>query len=140
MDQIFDRLGNLLKTFLQEDPDQDTGKTSFSDPDLQDAWDELDDFMRTGETTGSGETKERVDTPPPPRIPVELKKDYRIFNVRFGAPLSEVAKSYKTLLRKHHPDRHASNPSDFAKATEITKQLTSSFRRIRQYEETGKVG
>ena len=139
MDQIFDRLGNLLKSVLQEEPDRDSEKTSFADPDLQDAWDELDDFMRTGEAPGSNETKEHVEPPPAPSIPAELKKDYQIFKARFGAPLGEVAKSYKALLRRHHPDRHATNPADFAKATEITKQLTSSFRRIRRYEETGKV-
>ena len=139
MDQIFDRLGNLLKSFVQDDDDNifvDGKKTAFTDPDLQDAWDELDEFMRTGESTAKA-SQNKGPTPATPDIPAELKKDYQILQVPFGTPLEEVAKSYKTLLRKHHPDKHATDPAAFAKATETTKKLTSSFRRIRQYVEKG---
>ena len=141
MDQMFDRLGNLLKSFLQDEKDSfsDSKKASISDPDLQEAWEELDDFMRTGKSSESGPSKERAGAAMPTPIPQSLRKDYQTLNVSFGSPLDEVAKSYKTLLRKHHPDRHATNPAALAKATEITKQLTSSYSRIRQYVETGKI-
>jgi hypothetical protein len=144
MDQIFDRLGNLLKSFVRDDSNgfSDTQKTASGDPDLQDAWDELDDFLKNGDdappsqgpTPGAG-----TRTSNAPRTPSELTKDYKILEAPFGAPLSLVAKSYKRLLRLHHPDRHATDPAASAKATERTKLLTSSFRRIRQYEETGTV-
>ncbi len=139
MDQIFDRLGNLLKSFVRDDSDDlsDSRKASFGDPDLQDAWEELDDFLKTGkkaeprEQAGAAGT---ASTSPPP----ELAKDYQTLEVPFGSHLPDVAKSYKRLLRQHHPDRHATDAAASAKATEKTKLLTSAFRRIRQYVESGK--
>jgi DnaJ-domain-containing protein 1 len=142
MDQIFDRLGNLLKSFVGDgsNPFDDGENASFSDPDLQDAWEELDEFMRTGEETprraASGSTSRAA---PKPAIPRELERDYRNLGATPGTPLPEVAKSYKQLLRKHHPDRHAADPAAFAAATEKTKGLTASFRRIRKFHETGKL-
>lgn len=139
MDQIFDRLGNLLKSFVRDDSGffSEDENTSFSDPDLQDAWEELDDFLKTGDD--SPPKRASASAPPKPAVPPELVKDYKNLEVAVGTPLPEIAKKYKLLLRKHHPDRHASDPAAFAKATEKTKLLTSSFRRIRQYVETGEV-
>ena len=144
MDQIFDRLGNLLKSFVRDESDDfsDTRKSSFADPDLQDAWNELDDFLKTGndEPPRQGPSAgARAGASTAPRTPPELTKDYKILEVPFGSPLPVVAKSYKQLLRQHHPDRHATDAAALAKATERTKLLTSSFRRIRQYEEKGTV-
>ena len=47
MDQIFDRLGNLLKSILQDDQPSGTRRSEgrFSDEDLKDAWEELDEFL-----------------------------------------------------------------------------------------------
>ena len=141
MDQIFDRFGNLLRSFLDNDSTDDT---SFSDPDLQDAWDELEDFLSsdgTGSSRSSTASAESGSTPRPesPGIPEALKKDYTLLNAKPGTPLPEVAKSYRQLLRIHHPDRHAADPAAYANATEKTKQLTTAFRRIKIYVETGKM-
>ncbi|MBT3271657.1 MAG: DnaJ domain-containing protein [Spirochaetales bacterium] len=142
MDQIFDRLGNLLKSFIPDD-DRDSSSrernSSFSDPDLQDAWAELDEYMKTGDSqsAGNSSTGPNFREAPAQTIPSALKKDYQTLKVPVGTPIEDVTKSYKTLLRKHHPDRHATDPAALAQATEITKQLTSSFRRIRQFSEAG---
>ena len=138
MDQIFDRFGNLLRSFFNDDSSSAMGDTSFSDPDLQDAWDELEDFLRSDGTTDTPKSDftSRVEKPGIPEI---LKKDYAALNIKPGTSLEEVAKSYRKLLRIHHPDRHAANPAEFAKATEKTKTLTTAFRRIKTYAETGKV-
>jgi DnaJ-domain-containing protein 1 len=137
VDQIFDRFGNLLKSFMRDDESSEAANTSFSDPDLQNAWDELEDFLNTDKsadtsTNQSSNTRTRV-----PELPAELRKDYALLKTKPGAPLEEVAKSYKQLLRIHHPDRHATDPTAFAKATEETKTLTSAFRRIKEYAKTG---
>ena len=137
MDQIFDRFGNLLKSFLRDDDFTETGNTSFSDPDLQDAWDELDDFLKSDENSGTGKTQSSNTRAKAPELPAELQKDYLLLKSKPGAPLEEVAKSYRQLLRIHHPDRHAADPGAFAEATERTKNLTSAFRRIKEYAKTG---
>ena len=142
MDQIFDRLGNLLKSILQENEDdgpRPSRNTKFSDPDLQDAWDELDDFMKTG--NDAGESQRRADfreMPGKPGIPQELTKDFQLLGVAHTAEMQEIAKAYKKLLSKHHPDRHASDPEAFARATENAKRISASFQRIKQYKTTGK--
>ncbi len=138
MDQLFDRFGNLLKSFFDESGSSRTEDTSFSDPDIQDAWDELNDFLNSDGPTESkkDDFAARVKEP---AIPEVLKKDYALLNANPGAPIEKVAKSYRLLLREHHPDRHAADPAAFAKATEKTKNLTVAFRRIKTYTETGKI-
>ena len=136
MDQIFDRFGNLLKSFFSDESSTGVDDTAYSDPDLQDAWDELEDFLRTDD--GATSKSASSSRPPKPAIPAELRKDYALLKSKPDAPLEEVAKSYKQLLRIHHPDRHAGDPAAFSKATETTKELTSAFRRIKEYKATGK--
>jgi len=131
VDQLFDRFGNLLKSV--------PGDTSFSDPDLQQAWDELEDFLNGEENVKPASKKASASRPSAPAVPPQLLEAYKLFGSKPGAPLEEVAKSYRRLLRIHHPDRYASDPAAFAKATEKTKGLTSAFRRIKEYEKTGKV-
>ena len=137
MDQIFDRFGNLLKSFLRDDGSKEAGNTSFSDPDLQNAWDELEDFLNSDESADTSTNRSSSTQTRAPELPAELQKDYMLLKTKPGAPLEEVAKSYKQLLRIHHPDRHATDPAAFAKATEKTKILTSAFRRIKEYAKTG---
>ncbi len=137
MDQIFDRFGNLLKSFLRDEESTHTGKTSFSDPDLQDAWNELEDFLNSEESEDSQDTRSTSTPAEERKLPAELQKDYRLLKTEPGAPLEEVAKSYRKLLRIHHPDRYAADPAAFAEATERTKKLTSAFRRIKEYTQTG---
>ncbi len=140
MDQIFDRFGNLLKSFLRDDESTDAGNTSFSDPDLQNAWDELEGFLNSNEGTGASTSGNRSSSTraKEPELPAELQKDYRLLKTKPGAPLDEVAKLYRQLLRIHHPDRHATDPVAFAEATERTKNLTSAFRRIKEYAKTSR--
>lgn len=138
MDQIFDRLGNLLKSIFQEDESSYRKENESADPDMQAAWDELDDFMKSGEdsaprkSSGSG-----VDEKPP--IPEALKQDYVLLEVPVGASIEKVTKSYKRLMRQYHPDKHASDPKLFDEATEITKKINFSYQRVRRYDKTGQL-
>lgn len=137
MDQIFDRFGNLLKSFLNDDDPPTSGATSFSDPDLQDAWNELEEFLSSDSGNSRTSTsRASFNRAAAPELPAELQRDYRLLKAKPGAPLADVAKSYRQLLRTHHPDRFASDPAKFAEATEKTKTLTAAFRRIKEYSET----
>lgn len=144
MDKFFDRLGDLLKSILQEDELRTSRSGSSRDPDMQDAWEELEDYLRTGadeSTTGSGtgSTGYRTSTGRRTGPPQELRKDYANLEVSFGADFEEVRKSYRRLLRAYHPDRHAGDPQKLRTATEITQRITQSFQRIKQYHEKGSV-
>jgi DnaJ-domain-containing protein 1 len=107
----------------------------YYDPDFQEAWEELDEFLNEGKAesnrththrkTYSQKTDAELDS---------LKKDYANLEVEFKTPFTEVKKAYKKLLRRYHPDRFANNPRKLKIATEITKKINESFARIREYE------
>lgn len=126
---IFDRLGTLIRSLVDEDDDAsgDTGR--FVDPDMQAAWSELEGYINEGRQTAS----------PPPRRPATsgmpewLRKDYRSLELPPGAPLPEVKRAYKKLMAAYHPDRHSVDQERMRAATEVTKRLNQSYNRIMEY-------
>ena len=141
MDQIFDRLGNLLKSILQENEGR-PGKIrngGYADPDLDEAWRELDDFLKDSDSqkTVKPDPEQSRRPPPEPAIPEGLRRDFANLEVEPGASMEEVSRSYKRLLGKYHPDRHAGNPERFETATRVTQMLTESYRHIREHRKSG---
>ena len=144
MDQIFDRLGNLLKSILQDD---DTSRTRssgkpYGDKDMQDAWEELDSFLNEGEedtprSDRDSQTSQQRTQPGRSAMPQQLKTDYANLEVPPGSSMEVVRKNYKRLLVKYHPDRHASDPERFETATRVTQKINESFQRIKKYDQTG---
>ncbi|WP_455382809.1 J domain-containing protein [Salinispira pacifica] len=149
MDGIFDRLGDLLRSIVQsDDAGSSAGARGFADPDMQEAWEELDDYLNPDReerrsqsgrrTAGEGRTSaERAHRRQGP--PEELRKDYGNLEVAFGAPFDEVRKAYKNLLVEYHPDKHSSSAEKLRIATEITKKVNASFQRIKRYHDTGTI-
>ena len=136
---IFDRLGNLIRTILDDQADERrTGnpRPQGGDRDFHEAWEELEAYMNSGGSDAP--TATAADSAPARPVPEYLRKDFRNLEVPFGAPLGEVRRSYKRLMAAFHPDRHSSDPERFRTATEVTKKLNQSFQRIRaHYEMTG---
>ncbi len=147
MDQIFDRLGNLLRSFVQDDKSsREYRRSAHEDPDMQDAWDELNEFLSAGPSTsspaggaytggasagGSGRYSGAASA-----MPGEVRSAYEYLGVPPGTPIEEVSKTYKKLLRTHHPDRFATDPAKLAEATEKTKRINFAFQQIRDYHRT----
>ena len=147
MDRLFDRLGDLLRTVLGGDGGTTTGTgrrpgrpSHIDDPDLAAAWDELEDYLdsddpasgasgadrrqyRTGDA-GAGQRAARKD----PRA--HLRADYETLGVPFGAPMTDVRRSYKRLMRAHHPDRFANDPGKQAAATRKAARINDAYARI----------
>ncbi|MBN2534312.1 MAG: J domain-containing protein [Spirochaetales bacterium] len=138
MDQIFDRITNLFRSLFTEDPfDSDSYKNTrdrYYDPDYQDAWEELDEFLNEGKSTNRAYREKKTYSQKIDPEQEILKKDYANLEVEFKTPFMEVKKAYKRLLRKYHPDRFANNPRKLKIATEITKKINESLNRIREYE------
>lgn len=138
MENFFDRLGELFKGLFSEgDSGEAAGRrprngarAGVGDPDLEEAWKELDEYLRTGRdaprSSGArGHTRPR-------RAPNEsLRADYANLEVPFGADIEEVKRSYKSLVLRYHPDRFAADPEKQRLALEITKKINQSFERIR---------
>ena len=138
MDQIFDRLGNLLKSTLRANDDVDHDIDGYTDPDLQEAWDELNDFLAGDSDTagGTGPGFQRSSfgsTNRSASIPPQVAEAYSVIGVSAHVSNAELGKAYKTLLLKHHPDRVAGDPAKMAAATERTKRINRAFQEIKSH-------
>ena len=156
MDGFIDRIAGFLRDLFGSEGSSSrakpTGSPGYQDPDLRDAWEELDDYMRggTGERTGQGDRTSRAGPNEGgpnqggrqqsrgwrPPADESLRQDYANLEVPFGADIETVRKSYKTLILRYHPDKHAGDPEQQRIALEITKKVNQSFERIRSRTET----
>ncbi|MFW5728430.1 MAG: J domain-containing protein [Spirochaetota bacterium] len=134
---IFDKLNRIIDSFIDEPSDAGTGRY---DPDMSEAWEELESFMRGGNYDGDPQDHrsghDSTGTRPgtrPGGVPSELVRDFHNLEVPVGAPWQEVQRAYKSQLAQYHPDRYASNPKKYATATEIAKQINYSYQRLKQY-------
>ena len=148
MDGFIDRLYELWKSLFGNEGEKerpgaseggDRGRAA-GDPDFQEAWEELDEYMRTGSNRArSNRAAGSRDGPGPERprpVDESLRQDYANLEVPFGADIDEVRRSYKRLMLKYHPDKHAGDPEKQKLALEITKKINESFERIRSRQES----
>ena len=158
MDNFFDRLGTLLRSFLDEDSDHLFGSRPshghVSDPDLDAAYDELNEFLNSEreqqrktytwsdphEKFGTSNSRSyEAKSQTKPTIPESLRKDFEELGLPFGAGEEECKAAYKRLLKIHHPDRHAGHPGNMKKATEKSSRINAAYQRIEMWRQTGKV-
>jgi DnaJ-domain-containing protein 1 len=144
VDGFIDKFAEFLRSLFADDQrtssgrggDKSAGKvsaeeTQFRDPDVQSAWEELDDFMRgTKKDPGSGPRQSQSDRPAH-AVDESLRADYANLEVPFGADMAKVMASYKSLILKYHPDKHAGDPEKQKIALDITKRINQSYERIR---------
>lgn len=74
---------------------------------------------------GPGSSRAR---PSPPDD--ELRRAYAALEVPFGSDFATVRKSYRTLMRKYHPDRHTASPEKQKAATELAQKLTLAYELL----------
>jgi hypothetical protein len=146
VDVFFDRLGRVLRSIFSEDEDRihddPSSRRGFVDPDMDEAYEELDEFLKTGKNTEHGDRQRQhsysrstgSNSGKRQGEELDLMKDYKTLEVPFGAPFEEVKKSYKRLLRQYHPDKHAHDPEKLKTATEITQRINVAFAHIETYE------
>jgi hypothetical protein len=163
VDQLFDRLGDLLKSWMQTEetnspfrgvnsPFSEPRKHS-GDPFLDDAMEELNAFLDDDRETQARLERERqarmrmeeearsrsrprdAGGPPP-----KLVAAYKVLGLPLNAPFDQVRKTYKQLLKQHHPDKHGSAPDAQKKATETSARINDAYRVIETWHETGAIG
>jgi DnaJ-domain-containing protein 1 len=156
--RIFDRLENLVKSYLNGEgtpfSESFEGRSS-GDPDLDSAYEELNEFLNAGKSGGAGGfsggngragkgnnaagDRTARSGSAGNAVPEELRGDFAELGVPFGAPVGECKAAYKQLLKKHHPDRHAGHAGNMRKATEKTARVNAAFDRIKRWRTTGRV-
>ena len=62
----------------------------------------------------------------------ELRRAYAALEVPFGSDFATVRKSYRVLMRKYHPDRHAGSPDKQKAATDLAQKLSAAYQLIEQ--------
>jgi DnaJ-class molecular chaperone len=139
---IWDRLGNVIKSYLNDEDATPIGKgggaSPFEDPDLGAAFEELNDFL-SGKEKAEGEAayrngragKERASSSRQP--PESLRADFAELELPLGASPEECKNAYKRLLKIHHPDRHAGHEGNMKKATEKSARINAAYDRIEKW-------
>jgi DnaJ-domain-containing protein 1 len=164
---IFDRLGEVIKSYLRDEDGRIFGSGSrerpFGDPDLDAAYEELNDYLggtggkdwgpvggsstnrdwsRSGDSGGNRGFRETWSGFGPAGHtglpPEELRSDFAELGVPFGASAEDCKAAYKKLLNIHHPDRHAGHPGNFQKATAKSARINAAYDRIEKWRETGR--
>ena len=138
MNSLLDRFERLRPSVLSSDPTP----APEQDPDFREAWRELDDYLQSGGSPRPRRTHQRADqrtdsrtnrqTDPHAGADDRLRRDYANLEIPFGTQLAEVTRAYKTLLKRYHPDKFASDPEKQRLATEITQRINSSFQNIKE--------
>ena len=140
IDSFFDRIADFIKS-IENKLDR---SQSVSDPDLDDAWNELNDYLNNGRTRNKNGPKETFGHKNNADNRYSqyhgerefLSQDYANLEVSIGAPFDQVKRSYKNLLRKYHPDKHAGNTEQLKIATQITQKINVSFQKISSFEQS----
>jgi DnaJ-domain-containing protein 1 len=82
---------------------------------------------KRGSARASGGAQARKPSPED-----ELRRAYAALEVPFGSDFATVRKSYRVLMRKYHPDRHAGSPEKQKAATELAQRLSAAYQAIEQ--------
>ena len=142
---IWDRLNNVIKSYVNDLGENlhipgrkgfDSPPRDWSDPDVDAAFEELNDFLGGKESASSGGNSETGASEGGSRAkkpPEELRNDFAELEVPFGASAEECKASYKRLLKIHHPDRHASHEGNFQKATNKSARINAAWDRIEKW-------
>jgi len=146
---VWSRLGSVISSYLNDFEEQTSSRLKTSgDPDLDAAYEELNDFLnrkepRTGGKTGYSQHDAKYDSRKNTGSggaklpPEELRADFECLGVPFGADDSACKAAYKKLLKIHHPDRHAGHEGNFKKATERSAKINAAWDRIEKWRADG---
>lgn len=168
MDQLFDRFGDLLRSWTAPNGDAPGADRPFAeprgrsaDPLFDEAMDELDAFLeddkeKQARLKAEREARDRREREAreararaagsgayqgsPSGPPAKLIAAYKTLGLPFGASFAEVKTAYKRLLKEHHPDRHGSSPEAQRKATETSARINDAMRVIETWRDTGSLG
>lgn len=61
-----------------------------------------------------------------------LARYYANLEVPYGSDLETVERAWKRLLRRYHPDVHASDPERQRIADDLVKQLNRAYSELRR--------
>ena len=133
---ILDRLGNVLKSYINDGVDS-LRNESFkkNDEDYNAAYEELEDFLHGEKPHAFDQDKAGAKTPNKGTrtIPPELRADFQELGLQTHATEKECKEAYKKLLKIHHPDRFGKDPEKMKKATEKTSRINMAYENLSKW-------
>ena len=136
---IWDRLGSVIKSYVSNSEwkihnsnEKVFGKTTYNDPDLDAAFEELDDFLHGSDNKSSSKTKKH-EKPVKKPVPEEIKKAFAELGLTPEATARECKEAYKNLLKTHHPDRHTKHEENMKKATDKTSRVNAAYESLMKW-------
>jgi len=137
---IFDRLGTVINSYFNDFSNDTASRLrSSGDPDLDAAYEELNDYLNHKEYRFEKNTNTDWRTAKPSGVklpPEELRPDFDLLGVQFGADNETCKAAYKNLLKLHHPDHHAGHEGNYKKATEKSAKINAAWDRIEKWRQT----
>ena len=92
------------------------------------------DFTDSAAWSGGSNTSQAVPLDP------ELAGYYANLEIAYGSDLETVRRAWRSLMKKYHPDLHASDPQKRDLANRLTAELTKAYQEIeRELTKEGKV-
>jgi DnaJ-class molecular chaperone len=136
---IWSRLGGVINSYISDFTEETNSRLkpgnysrTYNDPDLDAAYEELNDFLN-GKKTDSGRGGNDYVFSGKKLPPEDLRADFECLGVPFGADEQTCKAAYKKLLKVHHPDRHAGHEGNYKKATEKTAKINAACDRIEKW-------
>ena len=137
MDPIFDRLGRLIRSFGAEG--RQAGERS-SDPLEREAEEELEEFLRTGRdapkrpgSQGSRTFHEQRRQEAHHDLPLAVVQAFAALGLPPAATWEEINAAHRSLLKQHHPDRHAGNDALIKKATDQSQKINEAYQTLKKH-------
>ena len=130
---IWERLGSVIKSYINDESDKLFGNRSkrHSDPDLDAAYEELDDYLKGKDNKERASGPEKAEKPKKARpVPEEIRQDFAELGLTPDATAEECKDAYKKLLKIHHPDRHANHEGNMSKATAKSARVNAAYDRL----------
>ncbi|AFY84616.1 DnaJ domain-containing protein [Oscillatoria acuminata] len=96
------------------------------------AWEmdaELAKLKQMNRRSPSDAIAHRPQAPAPP-VSDKIARFYKILGLNSNASLKEVKQSYRTLLKKWHPDLFYEHPEQQKKAQEVIQKMNEIYKEI----------
>jgi len=135
---IWDRLESVIKSYFNDGKETvftGRGAGRHGDPDVDAAYEELDDFLKGNDGKDKekakiwGDEKEKTAEKKRP-VTEEIRQAFAELGLTPEASAEECKEAYKKLLKIHHPDRHANHEGNLKKATEKTARVNAAYDRL----------
>ena len=84
-------------------------------------------------STGSSSSSSSSGSTRPPRpgsTEAKVAEWYKVLDLQVGADMAQIKTSYRSLMRKYHPDMHAGNPQKQKAATELSMRVTTAYNSL----------